>query len=73
MVELLDKLEADDNDASGAEEAADIVIVLQRLFESYSTTQQAEVDKKMAINRKRKWTRLGNGHGQHVKEDESHE
>jgi hypothetical protein len=69
MVELLDRLALDDNDSSGAEEAADIVIVLQRLFESYGTTQQEEVNKKMAINRSRKWIRSGTGHGQHVKED----
>jgi hypothetical protein len=69
MVELLDRLALDDNDSSGAEEAADIVIVLQRLFESYGTTQQEEVNKKMAINRGRKWIRSGTGHGQHVKED----
>ena len=56
---------ADREVAKMLEEAADVVITLNRLFHRNGTTMQAEVDKKMAINRKRKWT-VRNGHGQHV-------
>jgi hypothetical protein len=69
MCELLTSLE-DNGDAcpQAPEEAADVIIVLMRLFERFGTTWQAEVDKKMAINRARRWTLTGNGHGQHVEE-----
>lgn len=44
-----------------AEEAADVVIVLCRLF------GWEDVERKMVINRGRTWRLDGNGHGQHIK------
>lgn len=51
-----------------AEEAADVVIVLARIFESCGIDMHATIDRKMAINRARRWVLDGNGHGQHVEE-----
>lgn len=48
------------------EEAADVIIVLMRLFARNGRSCQAEIDRKMAINRQRRWKRDGVGHGQHV-------
>lgn len=67
MRELLAALDVDDRAAKATEEAADVVIVLMRLFERFGTTLEAEVDRKMAINRERRWVLDGNGHGSHVK------
>lgn len=47
------------------EEAADIMIVLMRIFEYRGAHFQDIIDKKMEVNVKRKWTKFGNGHGQH--------
>lgn len=58
--ELREKAVAGASPADLAEEAADVVIVLCRLF------GWADVDRKMAINRQREWVLDGNGHGQHV-------
>lgn len=67
MAELVTGLLADDRDPAASVEAADVIIVLMRLFERMGTTWQIEVDKKMAINRARQWVLDGNGHGSHVK------
>lgn len=67
MKELLVGLDENDQDPNAPVEAADVFIVLMRIFEFYGTTWQAEVNKKMAINRARTWIRDGNGHGSHVK------
>lgn len=51
------------------EEAADVVIVLARIFESCGVDMHDAIDRKMAINRARRWTLDGNGHGQHVEDE----
>lgn len=49
-------------------EAADVAIVLFGLAELVGFDLQAEVDKKMAVNRARKWKANGDGTGYHIKE-----
>lgn len=49
-----------------AEEAADIIIVLQRIFPQCGTTAEEAIDTKMAKNRIRSWRKDGFGHGQHT-------
>ncbi len=49
-------------------EAADVAIVLHGLCHMRGIDLQAEVDKKMAVNRARKWRALGDGTGYHIKE-----
>lgn len=63
--ELQSRLTADDNSELAAVEMADVEIVLRRLAENMGVDLQAEVDKKMAINRKREWTLDGEGQGYH--------
>jgi NTP pyrophosphatase (non-canonical NTP hydrolase) len=67
MAELLMALAVDDDHPKAVEEAADIVIVLYRLAERRGMDLHAEIDRKMAINRARRWN-VANGHGYHVKE-----
>lgn len=69
MKELLASLEFCDRNTHAPVEGADVMIILMRLFERMGTTWQAEVDKKMAINRTRRWVIDGEGHGSHVKVD----
>lgn len=69
MAELIMKLAVDDNDREAVEEVADVVIVLYRLVARFDAKLREEIDRKMAINRKRKWN-VANGHGYHVKEAE---
>lgn len=69
MVELYHKLHVDDAHPGAAEEAADIIIVLMRIFERRGVHFWDEVERKMAINRARKWQLTGDGHGQHVKSE----
>ena len=68
MRELLCTLDVDDSDPKAAEEAADVIIVLMRVFERCGTNCWDEVAAKMAKNRARKWQLTGDGHGQHVRE-----
>lgn len=49
-------------------EAADVLIVLYGLAQLRKFDLHAEVDKKMAVNRARKWRALGDGTGYHIKE-----
>lgn len=70
MAELLHLLAICDTDPKAAEEAADVVIVLCRLFTRLKTRLQAQVDAKMKINRGREWSVDGSGHGQHVVRDD---
>jgi hypothetical protein len=68
MSELLQKLAADDLHPEAAEEVADVVIVLYRLATRLGCVDlHAEIDRKMEINRARRWRLDGNGHGYHVK------
>lgn len=47
-------------------EVADVFITLCRVAEELGCDMQDEVDRKMAINRERKWVVDGTGNGQHV-------
>ena len=51
-----------------AVEAADVVICLARLVDRQGYDLFELVDKKMEINRKRKWISTGDGCGRHVNE-----
>lgn len=66
MAELLRALTSDDNHPKAAEEIADIFIVLYRVAYRLKADIHAEIDKKMAVNRKREWKVDGTGHGYHV-------
>lgn len=68
VAELISVLAIDDNAPQAAEEAADIVIILYQLVERLGKDLLDEIDKKMTINRARKWSLDGSGHGYHVKE-----
>jgi NTP pyrophosphatase (non-canonical NTP hydrolase) len=67
MSELLRALSADD-DLKALEEVADVVIVLYRVAEMLGGNLHVEVDRKMAINRARRWNLTGDGHGYHVRD-----
>lgn len=71
MAELLKALAADDAHPKAAEEAADVVICLVRLFDNLGVDMWAEVTKKMAKNRARQWQLDGTGCGYHVKDGEA--
>ena len=71
MAELLRALAKDDRIGTAAEEAADVVIVLMRLFEYLGTDMWAEIERKMKINRKRVWKKDPDGHGYHVRVKEA--
>jgi NTP pyrophosphatase (non-canonical NTP hydrolase) len=68
MAELLRALTADDEHEKAAEEIADIVIVLCRLMTRLGRDFGEEIDRKMAINRKRQWNLTKDGHGYHVRD-----
>lgn len=67
MAELLRALTSDDQHPNAAEEIADIVIVLCRLMTRLGKNFGEEIDRKMAINRVRKWNLTTDGHGYHVR------
>ena len=67
MSELLKELSLNDNSIKAAEEAADVVIVLFRLFNNLGVNMHDEIDKKMQINRSRDWNIDHTGHGYHKK------
>ncbi len=67
MAELLRALTYGDNSDKAASEIADVFIVLYRLADRLGVDIHDEIDKKMAINRARKWTLDGTGHGRHVR------
>lgn len=67
MAELLRALSADDYSSKAGEEIADVLIVLCRVAERLGVSIENEVNKKMAINRKRQWKKDGTGHGYHVR------
>jgi NTP pyrophosphatase (non-canonical NTP hydrolase) len=50
------------------EEAADVVITLYRLASIMGYDLHDQIDRKMAINRHRKWTAHGDGTGHHIKD-----
>lgn len=53
------------------EECADVVIVLARVCARFGGDLFAEIDRKMEINRGRKWALDGSGCGYHVKPTET--
>lgn len=70
VAELMMALAINDLDVHSVEEAADIVIILYRLAERFGMDLHAEIDRKMGINRARRWN-VANGHGYHVPEQVS--
>lgn len=68
MSELLQALTSDDNHPDAKEEVADVVMVLCRLAQRMGFDLEAEVWKKLALNKKRKWKLDGHGHGYHIRE-----
>ena len=68
--ELIRTLMVDDADHKACEEVADVSIVLDGILGAHGKELEDERAAKMAINRARKWELTGDGHGQHVKEDE---
>ena len=63
MAELLRTLTTDGDDPAAGAEIADVVIVLYRLASLMGFELDKLVNSKMAINRQRKWSRDGSGHG----------
>lgn len=68
LAELIRLLMVDDADPKAPREVADIDIVLRGIDAAHGVERADEVDSKMAINRKRRWSVTGDGHGQHVEE-----
>lgn len=68
MAELIDALSVSDTNPHAAAECADVVIVLMGVATKLGVDLLAEVEKKMAINRARKWNIAGDGTGKHVAE-----
>lgn len=68
MAELLRALTANDHHPKAPEEVADVVICLYRLATKLGFHLAAEIDRKMAVNRSRKWEQSGDGHGYHVRD-----
>lgn len=66
VAELLSKLTSDDNHPDAGEEMADILIVLYRLADRMGYNLREEVNRKMAINRRREWVLDGTGHAHHA-------
>lgn len=57
------------SNVAAGRECADVLITLYRLADYLHVDLNAEVDRKMAINRARKWHTNGDGTGQHIEED----
>lgn len=74
MAELVRAATSDKPARDLIEEAADVVIILYRLAARNGYSLDAAIDAKMALNRMRKWTRDGTGHGYHVRatKEEAH-
>lgn len=68
MAELLRAATSDQPVHALVVEAADVVIILARLAYRNGFDLWDEVEKKMAINRQRVWTKDGTGHGYHVRD-----
>jgi phosphoribosyl-ATP pyrophosphohydrolase len=54
------------DEADMIEEAADIIIVLMRVFHNRGVDYRDVIDRKMRKNRSRQWKLDGTGSGQHV-------
>jgi phosphoribosyl-ATP pyrophosphohydrolase len=68
MAELLAKLRDDDDDIEAAIEAADVFIVLMRMFDRMGVEFSEVIDAKMELNRRRRWVSTNTGHGYHVRD-----
>jgi len=66
--ELRDCVCEDDDDPRAVMEIADVAIVLSRILAFHGRELKDVINEKMKINRARKWSTTGDGHGQHVKE-----
>ena len=66
IVEMRDNALIDDKHPDIAEELADVFIVLYQVAAILGVDLHEEIDKKMAINRARKWKLRGDGCGDHV-------
>jgi NTP pyrophosphatase (non-canonical NTP hydrolase) len=66
--ELQRKLGDHDCHPGAGEEIADVFICLYRLASDLGVDLHAEIDRKMQINRNRKWQCKGDGTGSHIKE-----
>jgi hypothetical protein len=69
MDELILALAEDDGHPKATEEAADVIIILMRLFASRGEDFMDVVSRKMVVNRAREWRLTGTGHGFHVKSE----
>jgi NTP pyrophosphatase (non-canonical NTP hydrolase) len=67
MAELLSDLSLG-HYAKAGEEIADIILCLHGVTAALGINIAYEVDRKMEINRKRKWRISDQGHGYHVKD-----
>jgi NTP pyrophosphatase (non-canonical NTP hydrolase) len=67
MDELLEAVRAGDHTAA-ALETADVFILLYRAATLCGFDVQDAVERKMRINRKRRWRRTGDGTGSHIKD-----
>ena len=74
MIEEVDELKrieiTDDisNFIKMADECADIYITMCQIANTFGFDLHVYIDYKMDINRHRKWKRMGDGTGQHIKE-----
>lgn len=68
MAELITKIASEAPTQEIVEEAADVAILLHLICGRRGCDLSAEVDRKMAINRKRKWAVDETGCGYHIKE-----
>ena len=69
LAELIQWLSDDDNHPEAGKEIADVLICLFGASHRMGLDLQVEVDRKMAINRARKWRMTGPGHGQHIPDE----
>lgn len=69
LAELIELLVKDDSDPKACAEVADIEIVLAGIPAAHGTEQTDNRDAKMAVNRARRWSTTGDGHGQHVEDE----
>ena len=67
MAELLRALAKGKSNDEVATEVADVVIVLYRLADRLGVDLGEAIDRKMRINRARRWNVGADGHGYHVK------
>ena len=66
--ELRDRMIVDPLDPKIPEECADVAICMGAILAERGADLQTEIDRKMKINRARKWRLNGDGTGQHIKE-----